>query len=292
MVFQARFIVVSTIGHLDNTLPLKLKSSGISEFYRRVCRMISVSAKILFSSSCISVICTAIMSFQLPYLSLAFAVIVYSLCLLWMSKSTKRNKIDLQLSKERAANGGTTPAVIDPTQFTHLRDELMQALSECEQSIANVKSTQDDAINTLSLSFLSLQTLVYAHTKTIKKIMKVNTATDEEHSLSNASSRCSIAIQADTISTANLEKISCELEVALADAVRSLQFADVNGQNLLFILNTFELIKAQIADLCLHKIVQAEGPPREHEPDLQRINLTSSNPVSTSNMQAGEIKFF
>jgi methyl-accepting chemotaxis protein len=61
--------------------------------------------------------------------------------------------------------------------FAHLeslKHEFMPTLSECENNLSDIYSTQDDAVTTLSNSFTTLQDLVEVQTNTIQKLIQAD----------------------------------------------------------------------------------------------------------------------
>lgn len=73
----------------------------------------------------------------------------------------------------------TTPTIksIEP-----LFREFAPSLSECENNLIDIKSTQDDAVVTLSESFTQLQALIQSQSETIKSLMHADTDDEELYS--------------------------------------------------------------------------------------------------------------
>ncbi|MGB3727368.1 MAG: methyl-accepting chemotaxis protein [Glaciecola sp.] len=317
---------------------------------------------------------------------------------------------------------------VDEIQFEKLRQEMLPAFMECEANIAGVKGTQDDAVNTLSVSFDKLQALVGVQAETIQRLIRADESgemlysekmrmfadstgetldkfiqstvemsassmalldqvthiyesvpevlkavkdidsiadqtnllalnaaieaaragehgrgfavvADEVRSLSNRSSEFSDQIQAklkvmssqiegltsevgnlasydvsyvidakkdinkalnsiiekaesDSVVTSGLEQVAHDLDIALSDAIRGLQFGDINGQNLEFTLNEIAYIREQIQRVSLHDLSATMDELNVHVKELQQRKADSHNPVSATSMQAGEIDLF
>ncbi|MBT1065308.1 chemotaxis protein [Bowmanella sp. Y26] len=96
----------------------------------------------------------------------------------------------------------------------------------------------------------------------------------------------------DSATTKELDGISHELDAALHDAIRGLQFDDINGQNLKFnaklLRFTHEHLR-QLGDDDLQTLVS------EFHLYLEEIRVnrqTHKNPVSSSSINAGEVELF
>lgn len=98
--------------------------------------------------------------------------------------------------------------------------------------------------------------------------------------------------EADSLVTTELDKVAHELETALSQAIRGLQFGDINGQNLVFTMNSVAFIKQQIASLSLTNISDTMTQLNDHVAKLQKRKQDNHNPVSATSMAAGEIDLF
>ena len=98
--------------------------------------------------------------------------------------------------------------------------------------------------------------------------------------------------EADSVITVGLEGVASELEVALSEAIRGLQFGDINGQNLTYTLNSMNFVKDQLATLSLDNLDDAMAQMHEHVSNIQQRKKDSHNPVSANSMDAGDVDFF
>jgi methyl-accepting chemotaxis protein len=312
--------------------------------------------------------------------------------------------------------------------FTALSDEFIPTLKESELNISAIKSTQDDAVETLSESFGRLQELVNSQGHTIQSLIRADASeemlysekmrkfadstsdtldkfikstvdmsassmalldqvteiyesvpqvlkavkdidsiadqtnllalnaaieaaragehgrgfavvADEVRSLSNRSSQFSDAIQAqlnatsiqiegltgevgrlasydvsyvidgkkgindalvsiinkaeaDSEITIGLERLSQDLEQALSQAIRGLQFGDINGQNLSFTLDTIATLRGHIEHLTPENIDQISEQMHDYLEKIQTRKRDKHNPVSATSMDSGDIELF
>lgn len=385
--------------------------------------MKSVSPKILIISAIVIALSAFIMAFGQAVLSLATAIIGLSYCI-WRASAHKQlvdeNVID--------ANTDSQSVNIDLAVMQKLKEEMLPAFVECEDNLSGIKSTQDDAVVTLSNSFTTLQDLVRVQADTIQRLIKpddngdllyseemrvfadstsetldkfikstvdmsassmalldqvtqiyhsvpevlkavkdidsiadqtnllaLNAAieaaragehgrgfavvADEVRSLSNRSSQFSDAIQAqlktmslqiegltsevgelasydvsyvidakkdindalvsiinkaesDAVVTSGLEQVAKDLEQSLSEAIRGLQFGDINGQNLAFTISSLAFIREKINELSLENLQDKASELSEYVNALRERKSQTHNPVSATSMDAGEIDLF
>jgi methyl-accepting chemotaxis protein len=98
--------------------------------------------------------------------------------------------------------------------------------------------------------------------------------------------------ESDSKVTAGLEKVATDLEKALSEAIRALQFGDINGQNLEFTRSSIMFIKDQIASLSLNNVDTTTSKLSAHVAHLMESKKNRHNPVSAKSMEAGEIELF
>ena len=386
--------------------------------------MILMPLKLLSASVCIATVAIVLMYVGLEYQSLAVAIIGLLTCVAVSARNGKTNVVEAHSQAKPIGN----TINVDISQLESLRGEIVPALQECEANISGIKKTQDDAVNTLSNSFETLQDLVNVQSHTIKQLMLADASgdvlysekmrifanstgdtldrfiqstvdmssssielldhvtqisdsvpevlkavkdidsiadqtnllalnaaieaaragehgrgfavvADEVRSLSNRSSQFSDAIQSqlkamssqiegltcevgrlasydvsyvidakreinkallsiigkaesDSTVTSGLEQVAIDLERSLSEAIRGLQFGDINGQNLEFTLNSMSFISQQISSLSLENLDDAMAQLQEHVCDLKQRKQDSHNPVSATSMDAGDIDFF
>jgi len=80
--------------------------------------------------------------------------------------------------------------------------------------------------------------------------------------------------------------------MSLSGAIRGLQFGDMNGQNLDFTRDSIVFIRQQIEALSLDNLSETMSEMHGHVEKLQRRKRDAHNPVSATNMDAGEIDLF
>lgn len=387
--------------------------------------MMSVSPKVLIFCVIVALAASALMAFEQAILSLVVALLGMAMSVLFVSASEKIDDEQQTVETNGVIDGKVS---VNLEQMEKIKEELVPAFIECETNISGIKSTQDDAVNTLSASFSSLQDLVRVQAETIQRLIKVDdngdllysqkmrifadstgetldkfikstvdmsassmalldqvtqiyesvpevlkavkdidsiadqtnllalnaaieaaragehgrgfaVVADEVRSLSNRSSQFSDAIQSqlnamssqiegltsevgelasydvsyvidakkdindalssiinkaesDSDVTAGLEKVAHDLEHSLSEAIRGLQFGDINGQNLEFTLNSLSFIRQQINDLSLTNLSETTDELNKHVSTLRARKLQAHNPVSATSMDAGEIDFF
>ena len=98
--------------------------------------------------------------------------------------------------------------------------------------------------------------------------------------------------ESDSVITAGLEQVASRLDNALSEAIRGLQFGDINGQNLDYTKNAITFIKDHIADLSLNNLNKTMDELSEHVAKLKQRKKDRHNPVSATSMQAGDIDLF
>lgn len=362
--------------------------------------------------------------FVTPILSLVVIAIGCFYCLYDLSSQLASSK-DTQEHEEHQSS---STVVVDSQQFERVTNEMLPAFDECRANINGIKTTQDDAVNTLSQSFQQLQDLVKVQSETIQRLIQADASgevlysekmrnfadntsetldkfikstvdmstssmalldqvtqiyesvpevlkavkdidsisdqtnllalnaaieaaragehgrgfavvADEVRSLSNRSSQFSDSIQSqlkdmsvkieglteevgklasydvsyvidakkeindallsiitkaesDAAVTSGLEQVAMDLEVALSNAIRALQFGDINGQNLLFTLSEIEFIRDQVTHLSLSNLDETVREINEHIHQIQQRKKDSHNPVSATSMEAGDIDLF
>lgn len=187
----------------------------------------------------------------MPVMSLSLAIAGLMLCVATLNKISNQQDESIVI-----------------TQCESLRNEMLPIFLECEANIARIKTTQDDAVNTLSNSFDTLEDLVRVLVKIISKA------------------------QADSQVSADLEEVSTQLLIALNDAIRALQFGDINGQNLTFTQGEITFLRTQIQTISFDNLEQTLDQINAHVHQLQKRKHNNHNPVSATSMAAGDIDLF
>nr|WP_308422510.1 methyl-accepting chemotaxis protein [Bowmanella pacifica] len=96
----------------------------------------------------------------------------------------------------------------------------------------------------------------------------------------------------DNLTTKSLDGIAHELEEALHNAIRGLQFDDINGQNLQFNASLLKFTHEHLRDLDEADLSTLASELHSYL-DKTRVNRqTHKNPVSSTTIQAGEVELF
>lgn len=98
--------------------------------------------------------------------------------------------------------------------------------------------------------------------------------------------------EADSVTTSELTGIGQELESAINNAIRGLQFGDINGQNLVYTKEILVFVTEQLADIQSISIEELSARIHDYQQKMtQRVNV-DHNPVSQTSVEAGEIELF
>ncbi|MBC3765451.1 methyl-accepting chemotaxis protein [Neptunicella marina] len=98
--------------------------------------------------------------------------------------------------------------------------------------------------------------------------------------------------ESDTKVTRELDVVAKELEAALNNSIRGLQFGDINGQNLTYTLSAISVLREKLSELGDEDIEGLLTKLQEHLQQIQQKRNQQHNPVSSSSMDAGDIEFF
>lgn len=98
--------------------------------------------------------------------------------------------------------------------------------------------------------------------------------------------------EADSIVTTELDAVAHELETSLSEAIRGLQFGDINGQNLTYTMNSITFIREQLNAVSMDNISETMTQLSAHVARLQQRKEDNHNPVSATSMEAGEVDLF
>ena len=101
-----------------------------------------------------------------------------------------------------------------------------------------------------------------------------------------------VKAEADSSTTRTLEDIGIQLDKALNNSIRGLQFGDINGQNLTYTKETLRFVKDQLQDLRNKDVDEIVDTLHNYQQKMkQRVNV-DHNPVSQSSVEAGEVELF
>ncbi len=98
--------------------------------------------------------------------------------------------------------------------------------------------------------------------------------------------------ESDSVVTSGLEQVARDLESSLNNAIRGLQFGDINGQNLEFTMNSIAFLRSQINDLQLDNLSETLSEINVHVQHIKDRKRDSHNPVSATSMDAGDVDLF
>lgn len=98
--------------------------------------------------------------------------------------------------------------------------------------------------------------------------------------------------EADSNVTHDLEKIGHELELALNNSIRGLQFGDINSQNLTYTRDLVVFIAEELKNSEFHSIELLMQKLNDYLTNTRVSKTGDHNPVSSTSMDAGEIELF
>lgn len=98
--------------------------------------------------------------------------------------------------------------------------------------------------------------------------------------------------ESDANVTNSLDDLSHQLEAALSNATRALQFDDINGQNLQFTQGTLEFIREHISSVSQQDVSQLIDEFHAYLESIKSRRYNELNPVSSANMDAGDLELF
>lgn len=97
----------------------------------------------------------------------------------FMPSASKKHETS-ETSKSVIDEKPTSSSAID--SIGPLIDQFVPSLQQCETNLSDIKSTQDDAVVTLSSSFAELQNLIGVQAETIQQLIKSDDGDDELYS--------------------------------------------------------------------------------------------------------------
>ena len=158
--------------------------------------------------------------------------------------------------------------------FQALIQEFHSFLEESRESILAVKSRQNDAVKTLSESFGSLLDMTDFQSKGILKLTEA-----EKLSLGNTHIE-------------NIVLNNQALQKALNNGLRSLQFDDINTQNLNFIEESLNFLQHQLVSLKESDLASADPDVIHNLQEVKEYREKHSNPVSSKSVDEGGFDLF
>jgi methyl-accepting chemotaxis protein len=98
--------------------------------------------------------------------------------------------------------------------------------------------------------------------------------------------------ESDSKVTQGLEKVASDLEQSLSQAIRGLQFGDINGQNISFTRETLTFMREQIEHLTPENAEVIRLEIHDYLEKLKGRKRDSHNPVSATSMASGDVDLF
>ncbi len=129
----------------------------------------------------------------------------------------------------------------------------------------------------------------------VKKIASqdVNYVVDSQKEVEHAIKQLTDKANKDIEMTHNVERLGNELNAAIHDAMRGLQFGDISVQSLQYTISGLELVLDSLNSIRNLKGTSIEQELDEVVKDYQLVKKERiHNPVSSSNMDSGEIELF
>ena len=96
----------------------------------------------------------------------------------------------------------------------------------------------------------------------------------------------------DEAVTRKLDGIATRLEASIFDAIRALQFDDINSQNINFTNETLEFLLDQLDTLNIGDLEMVKKEFHNYLAKMRQRRDVSRNPVSSSDIESGEIELF
>lgn len=173
-------------------------------------------------------------------------------------------------------------------------------LDKHQQTLTSTKALATMSINSLQNNSDDLVALIgiqdSASTTLTDAVMLIEELLSQQHSFID--SLMSSAQQGDDMQTTtkainDLQGLASELEAAVHDAMRGLQFGDISVQSLQFTIDDIGLLSQALQQL---QPIEIENPSADIERVMQEYLKKRSerlhNPVSSSNMESGDVELF
>lgn len=159
------------------------------------------------------------------------------------------------------------------------------------RSLSNRSSQFSDAIQA-QLNAMSIQ--IEGLTGEVGRLASydVSYVIDAKKEINDALNSIIDKAESDAQITIGLERMSQDLEQALSQAIRGLQFGDINGQNLSFTLDTIATLRGHIEHLTPENIDQISEQMHDYLEKIQARKRDKRNPVSATSMNSGDIELF
>ena len=96
----------------------------------------------------------------------------------------------------------------------------------------------------------------------------------------------------DGQTTTELESIAVQLNNAISDAIRGMQFGDINGQNLTYTQEMLSFVREQLPIIGSGDVNLAQKNMQEYQDNMRSRSNVDHNPVSANSIDAGEVELF
>ena len=168
--------------------------------------------------------------------------------------------------------------------FAVVADEV-RSLSNRSAQFSESIQTQINSINE-KISSLSERIGILA-------AYDVSYVIEAKKDINQALERIIVKAEHDQTITSGLQTLSVELDTALGDATRSLQFGDINRQYIEYTIGTVNLLNSNLTALLDDEQRQAIlQDPEQFKQKVQSEWAALHNPVSSSSVDAGDIELF
>lgn len=159
------------------------------------------------------------------------------------------------------------------------------------RSLSNRSSEFSDAIQS------KLQTMTQQIEELTNQVGKlasydVSYVIDAKKEINDALTSIIAKAESDSSVTMGLEDTANQLEESLGTAIRGLQFGDINGQNIQFTITSISFIKEHMEKLSFENVDTIASELHEYLETMKLRKENSHNPVSATNMGAGDIDLF
>lgn len=101
-----------------------------------------------------------------------------------------------------------------------------------------------------------------------------------------------IKAERDSQTTTELESISAQLNNAIGDAIRGMQFGDINGQNLTYTQEMLSFVREQLPVIGSGDVSLAQNNVQDYQDNMRSRSKVDHNPVSANSIDAGEVELF
>ena len=98
--------------------------------------------------------------------------------------------------------------------------------------------------------------------------------------------------EADLHTTKQIEDIGQQLDEALSNTIRGMQFGDINGQHIQYTQDIVKFMVERLEKLTADNVDEFVTALNEYKKGLADKGKNDHNPVSATSMDAGEVELF